>query len=86
MRCDTPALPELSNTTDYRVNEFGLLLAHSNVRNHTMVINKAVRANPVAEDVTQIFTPLQIDAMLIGKRKHANTEKQMLRLSFDTES
>ena len=64
---DTRLARFVEHYKDYCVNEAGLFLAHSNVRNHTMILNKAIRANPLAEDVTQIFTPSTIDAMLIGK-------------------
>ena len=64
---DTRVARFVEHYKNYCVNEAGLFLAHSNVRNHTMVPNKAIRANPLAEDVTQIFTPATIDAMLIGK-------------------
>ena len=52
---------------DYCTSESGLYLAESNVRNHMMVLKKAVNANPSAEEITEVFTPATIEAMLIGK-------------------
>ena len=51
---------------EYCTDEAGLYLAESNVRNHMSILKKMERANPEADDITQLFTPQTIDAMLVG--------------------
>ena len=54
---------------DYCTSEMGPYLAESNIRNHAMILRKKARANPEATDVTEMFTPATIDAMLTGKNE-----------------